>query len=120
MNAETEFQSEYEEPNENYTTYNFNVSFSSEQKAHLEVIEKFQSKEEYVEELCFFVECFCHCNRVEEGSLLLTNAIKYEKLETLSQNLVSDLDYKRMKTIIIEKAISEDKVAKLLQQNPAD
>lgn len=50
MNAETEFQSEYEEPNENYTTYNFNVSFSSEQKAHLEVIEKFQSKEEYVEE----------------------------------------------------------------------
>ena len=50
MNAATEFQSEYEEPNENYTTYNFNVSFSSEQKAHLEVIEKFQSKEEYVEE----------------------------------------------------------------------
>ena len=62
MKAETEFQSEYEEPGENYTTYNFNVSFTSEQEAHLEVIEKFQSTEEYVGEFESLLEGYVEDN----------------------------------------------------------
>ena len=50
VNAETNFDTEYEEPNENYSTHNFDLSFSTQQRAHLEVLESFSAQEEYVKE----------------------------------------------------------------------
>ena len=38
INSTTNFNSEYEEPNENYSTYNFDFEFQSEQEANLEVV----------------------------------------------------------------------------------
>lgn len=75
IEAETSFDSQYEEPNENYTTHNFDLSFQTHQQARLDVLQSFSAQEEHVKEFENFIISYEETN--DTSTMTVEEMINY-------------------------------------------